>query len=178
MVSPICVRPAKGRKRCDPIAPAQLEFVETGTVLAQHFERNRLELHPENARPYDVLLGRLGAEQMQRAGIFAQPEAQRAGCMYFAQTQLNVCGRLAEAWRSYGLRLDGEAGIGFTESLALWGFPVSPTFTATFPDGTQRSIQYFERARFELHPENAVPNDVLFGLLGKELRESIPAPRP
>jgi hypothetical protein len=161
-----------------PIAPPQFEFVETGTVLAQHFERNRLELHPENARPYDVLLGRLGAEQMQRAGIVARPEVPRDKCMYFEQTRMNVCGRFAEAWRSYGLRLDGEAGIGFTESLALWGLPVSNEFVATFPDGTQRLIQDFERARFESHSENARPYDVLFGLLGKELRESTPGPRP
>ncbi len=28
----------------------------------------------------------------------------------------------------------------------------------------------FERNRFELHPENAPPYDVLLGLLGKEVR--------
>jgi hypothetical protein len=161
-----------------PIGPQQAEQVEAGAVLAQRFERNRLELHPENARPYDVLLGRLGAEQMQSAGIAAQPELRRSDCLYFEQTRLNVCGRFADAWRAYGLRLDGQAGIAFQESLALWGFPVSNAFTATFPDGTQRTIQYFERARFELHPENAAPYDVLFGLLGSELRDGTPAPRP
>jgi hypothetical protein len=161
-----------------PIESQQAEQVEAGSFQVQRFERNRLELHPENARPYDVLLGRLGAEQMQRAGIVVQPERRRADCMYFEQTKLNVCGRFAEAWRSYGLRLDGQAGIAFAESLALWGFPVSNEFTATFSDGTQRTIQYFERARFEAHPENAAPHDVLFGLLGNELRDGTPAPRP
>lgn len=34
------------------------------TYLVQYFERNRLEYHPENASPYTILLGRLGAEQM------------------------------------------------------------------------------------------------------------------
>jgi hypothetical protein len=161
-----------------PIGPQQAEQVEAGVVQAQRFERNRLELHPENARPYDVLLGRLGAEQMQSAGIVAWPEVRDPHCMYFEQTRINVCGRFAEAWRSYGLRLDGQAGIAFQESLALWGLPVSNEFVATFPDGTQRAIQYFERARFEAHSENAAPYDVLFGLLSSELRDQTPAPRP
>jgi hypothetical protein len=30
-------------------------------------------------------------------------------------------------------------------------------------------MQYFERARFEAHPENAPPFDVLLGLLGRQL---------
>jgi hypothetical protein len=30
----------------------------------QYFERNRFEHHPGNPPPYDVLLGRLGAELM------------------------------------------------------------------------------------------------------------------
>jgi hypothetical protein len=31
-------------------------------VLTQWFERARFEEHPQNAPPYNVLLGRLGAE--------------------------------------------------------------------------------------------------------------------
>jgi hypothetical protein len=34
-------------------------------------------------------------------------------------------------------------------------------------DGTY-TVQYFERARFERHPENQAPYDVLLGLLGIE----------
>ena len=48
-------------------------------------------------------------------------------------------------------------------------------------DGQQRQIQWFERARFELHPENQRPYNVLLGLLGNELRgssASAPAPKP
>src|SRR6476646_8702124 len=40
----------------------------TGTLASQLFERNRLELHPENRAPYDVLLGRLGAERLAALG--------------------------------------------------------------------------------------------------------------
>ena len=46
----------------------------------QWFERNRLELHPENARPYDVLLGRLGADRLAQQGRdwFTFPKSERA----------------------------------------------------------------------------------------------------
>ena len=45
-----------------PLAPQQEETLEGQALQAQWFERARLELHPENARPYDVLLGRLGVD--------------------------------------------------------------------------------------------------------------------
>jgi hypothetical protein len=35
-------------------------------------------------------------------------------------------------------------------------------------DGKQYQVQWFERARFELHPENPAPYTVLLGLLGSE----------
>src|SRR5690348_8641994 len=44
--------------------PQQETIIEGKSFQAQSFERNRLELHPENARPYDVLLGRLGADRL------------------------------------------------------------------------------------------------------------------
>jgi hypothetical protein len=47
-----------------PIGPQGPERVEGRLLQVQPFERHRLELHPENPFPYDVLLGRLGAEQM------------------------------------------------------------------------------------------------------------------
>src|SRR5687768_6748029 len=40
-----------------PIGPQREELVEGRPAQVQWFERHRLELHPENTRPYDVLLG-------------------------------------------------------------------------------------------------------------------------
>src|SRR6185369_4101169 len=47
-----------------PIGPAQQEQTPEGRFWAQSFERNRFELHTENPAPYDVLLGRYGAEKL------------------------------------------------------------------------------------------------------------------
>jgi hypothetical protein len=41
--------------------------------------------------------------------------------------------------------------------------------TETLSDGNEYQVQYFERARFELHPENEPPFNVLLGLLGREV---------
>src|SRR5215211_788242 len=47
-----------------PITSQQEEMVEDKLFQVQWFQRNRLELHPENPRPYDVLVGRLGAARL------------------------------------------------------------------------------------------------------------------
>jgi Tol biopolymer transport system component len=61
----------------------------------------------------------------------------------------------------------GDPGISDAESLALFGLPISPLQEEDI-EGQTYQVQWFERARFELHPENAPPFDVLLGLLGRE----------
>src|SRR6187200_3044040 len=39
-----------------PISPQANQTTPQGTFLTQYFERNTFEMHPEKARPYDVLL--------------------------------------------------------------------------------------------------------------------------
>ncbi len=48
------------------------------------------------------------------------------------------------------------------------GFPISEALQERAADGKTYTVQYFERARFELHPENAPPYDVLLGHLGRQ----------
>lgn len=157
-----------------PIGPQQEEAIEGKPLQVQRFERNRLELHPENQRPYDVLLGRLGVDRLAQQGRDWQaefaPTSAAPGCRFFAETNHNVCGDILAAWRASGLEIDGKAGKTEGENLALFGLPLSDLRTETMADGQQRQIQWFERARFELHPENQRPYNVLLGLLGNELR--------
>jgi hypothetical protein len=143
---------------------------------AQTFERSRLELHPENKRPYDVLLGRLGAERLaqQRRDWQAFPKSiPVANCRFFPETSHNVCSTMYRMFRTNGLELDGKKGKTEAESLALFGLPLSNEQAETFPDGTTRLVQWFERARFEFHPENeGTPYEILLGLLGNEIRDN------
>ncbi len=158
-----------------PITPQQQEVIEGEPYTVQWFERNRLELHPENDPPYDVLLGRLGVDVLERQGRdwfgFPRDDGPQEGCRFSEETGYNVCGDILEMWRSNGLEIDGEAGTSDAESLALFGLPVSPPMRETLHDGQEYTVQWFERARFELHPENDPPYHVLLGLLGNELSQ-------
>jgi hypothetical protein len=154
-----------------PLGPARQERVGGGTYLAQLFERNRFELHPENARPYDVLLGRLGDEQLRRQGrewkSFPQGRP-RSGCQFFEITAHLVCEPFLGYWRTHGLEFDGRQGVSYAESLALFGLPLSEPAMETNSSGDSVLTQWFERARFELHPNNPDPYKVLLGRLGAE----------
>jgi len=154
-----------------PLAPQQETTLEGQTFQVQLFERARLELHPEKAKPYDVLLGRLGADRLTQQGrdwfTFPKTEAQ-ADCRFFPETGHNVCGAILTAWHANGLEFDGKKGNSEAESLALFGLPLSDAQTETI-EGKDYSVQWFERARFELHTENQPPYDVLLGRLGAEV---------
>jgi hypothetical protein len=166
-----------------PITPARNEVNpdDGKTYMTQWFERNRFELHPENQPPYDVLLGRLGAPGA--AGVppeFQQRESgPRPGCLWFEQTGFNVCddqgARFASYWQSHGLA--DPALNAYQRSLALFGLPLTRQMPAS-TDGVAY-VQYFERARFEWHPNNPDPYKVLLGLLGDEANPpSGGAPQP
>lgn len=158
-----------------PITPQQEELIEGRSLQVQWFERNRLEIHPDNAPPYNVQLGRLGADRLTQQGrdwaAFPQSAAQTE-CRFFAETGHNVCGDILSLWRSNGLELDGVSGTSEAENLALFGLPLSAAQTETLSNGREYTIQWFERARFEIHPENEPPFNVLLGLLGNEIRDT------
>lgn len=157
-----------------PIGGMEDVTIEGKSVRMQRFERNRLELHPANARPYDVLLGRLGADRLNQQGrdwfTFAK-NGDTGGCQVFGETGHAVCGDILKMWKSNGLALDRNKAVSTAESLALFGLPVSGLQTETLSDGKEYQVQWFERARFELHPENPAPYNVLLGLLGNEVGE-------
>jgi glucose/arabinose dehydrogenase len=157
-----------------PITPQRAEEIEGQTLQVQWFERNRLELHPENDPPYDVLLGRLGADVLEAQGrdwhTFAH-SGELSNCRYFPQTDQSVCGDILASWRAQGLEIDGQPGKSVQENLALFGLPISPVQVERLNDGNEYQVQWFERARFELHPQNQPPFHVQLGLLGTILRE-------
>src|SRR5947209_6237054 len=87
-------------------------------------------------------------------GLPGGARAQQSRCRVFAETGKAVCGRFLEYWSAHG-------------GLAQQGFPISQTRSeASDTDGKVYAVQYFERAVFELHPDNLPPNDVLLSLLG------------
>jgi hypothetical protein len=125
-------------------------------VQVQYFERNRFELHPENQPPYDVLLGTLGRDfHPQDPPSNRQPSP----AVYFPETGHNLSGVFLEYWHQHG-------------GLAVNGYPITEPDMEASTDGKQYLTQWFERSRFELHPENAgTPYEVLLGQLGRQLSE-------
>ena len=166
-----------------PIAPASEELNgDTGqTYLTQWFERNRFELHPEQAPPYDVQLGRLGDARLRQQNIdwrtFPREGGPKPGCLWFEETGHNVCDQgdalsgmpgFKTYWQTHGLqdpKLDGYA-----RSLALFGLPLSDARVETNTSGSSVLTQWFERARLEWHPANPAEYRVLLGLLGSDVR--------
>jgi beta propeller repeat protein len=77
-------------------------------------------------------------------------------CRVFKETGKVACGKFLQYWLSHG-------------GLPQQGYPISNAFTEVSDlDKKPYTVQYFERAVFELHPENAgTQYEVLLSQLGK-----------
>jgi hypothetical protein len=136
-----------------PLSEEFAEQLEDGKVYrVQYFERVRLEYHPENPAPYDVLLGQFG----RRIHPADPPAAPLQSARYFPETGHNLSGNLRAYWEANG-------------GLAQFGYPISEELEERLEDGRDYTVQYFERARFERHPENLAPYDVLLGQFGRRI---------
>ncbi|MFL5732254.1 MAG: alpha/beta fold hydrolase [Chloroflexia bacterium] len=142
-----------------PISPTfnEVSALDGRAYTVQYFERAVFEYHLENPAPYDVLLSQLGAFQYKQkypAGAPGQQANNSSGSQLFTETGKRLGGRFLAYWQSHG-------------GLAQQGYPISEEFQERSDlDGKTYTVQYFERAVFELHPENAAPYDVLLSQLG------------
>ncbi|HMA35385.1 MAG TPA: hypothetical protein VKY74_13020 [Chloroflexia bacterium] len=136
-------------------APLAAPSQENGLTV-QYYERARLEWHPSYPAGWQVTLGRLGAELLgARTFPRIAPFPSNPDHRYFAATGHSILGGLLRFW-------DAEGG------LPVFGFPLSEELTE---DG--RTVQYFERARLEWHPElEAVGYQALATPLGALARQA------
>jgi len=115
-----------------PLGPAVQELAgdcRTRTSVL-YTERQRLELHPDQDWPYRVSGSKIGAlaYQLKYGG-----DPQRRTNL---QTDAIADARFRAFFEAYG-------------GLPAFGYPVSPLLDET-ADGQRKTVQYFERARFEL----------------------------
>ncbi len=102
-----------------------------------------------------MLLGALGLD-FRRADPPASPIA---GAQYFSKTGHNLSGKFKEYWDTHG-------------GLFVHGYPITEAVMERSTNGKEYLVQWFERSRIELHPENAgSPYEVLLGVLGRQLSE-------
>src|SRR2546425_10714 len=84
----------------------------------------------------------------------ATPATAQATSRTFPQTGKTVQGKFLAYWNAHG-------------GLPQQGFPISEEFQERSDlNGKTYTVQYFERAVFEAHPENKTPYDVLLSQLG------------
>ena len=136
------------------------------TYETQWFERARFEYHPGNQAPNDVLLGLMGvhaAQGRQGEEPFKPMPDPGNGLDWFKDTG-HTLGDTSEGGQAIALfwrRLGG---------LAQFGYPLSQPFMEVNKENAKSYlVQYFERQRFEYHPENkGTRYEVLLGRLGAE----------
>lgn len=116
--------------------PLSDERVENGRVV-QYFERVRMESHPDKAAT-PVLFTRLGAEMTQGVQFTkVAPFKSTRTRAYFPATGHSLGGGFYTYWQQNG-------------GVALFGLPLSEEYKEN-----GLTVQWFERARFEYHPELA-----------------------
>ena len=136
-----------------PITP---EIQENGFTV-QYFQRARFEYHPEHAgTPYEVELGLLGSiltegRDFAKAAPVPETPAQR----YFPLSQHVVRGAFLQFYDTRG-------------GLDIFGYPISE---AILKNG--RTVQYFQRARFEYDPQMPAGRQITLGNVGEELAQKV-----
>jgi hypothetical protein len=86
--------------------------------------------------------------------LFQATGAQTETCRVFPETGRLVCGKFLAFWNKNG-------------GLAVFGYLISNMFAEQSSlDSQTYMVQYFQRAVFELHPENKPPHDVQLAHLG------------
>jgi hypothetical protein len=139
--------------------PITSEFNQDGMTV-QYFERAIFEWHPDNPDAHKVLLRRMGADARNDRGLRDHPAFQRAeqlsgnNVQYFDVTGHNLGNAFRDYWQDRG-------------GLAIFGYPMSEEFQRD--DGM--TVQYFERAIFEWHPDNPSDWRVLQERLGAQAAE-------
>ncbi|MCL5256514.1 MAG: hypothetical protein M1319_01805 [Chloroflexi bacterium] len=148
-----------------PVTGERIDTDQEGRVYTvQYTERQRFEYHPEfRNTEYVVETGLLGRELtagVQFPGVSAFESS--ADMLYVPETGHSIGHGFLHFWQENG-------------GLQVFGYPISEELSEQNPpppagDGQVHTVQYFERARFEYHPEfKGTPYEVELGLLGSKL---------
>jgi hypothetical protein len=144
-------------------------------LRVQYFQRSRFEYHPENPDELRVILTNLGEliYSLDQPGTEISVSTNIPTCRFFPDTNHHVCYAFLDFFDSNG-------------GIAQFGYPISEI---EIRDG--RLVQYFQRSRFEWHPELTSGQRVILTDLGalyfdlyenkeylnsKEIDSNIPSP--
>lgn len=139
--------------------PLTEEITDPATGLTvQYFERAVFEWHGDQPEGSRVQLRRLGADitHGDTNGAFDPIKAASDdSCNFYQETSHRLCNGFLNFWQNGG-------------GVVVFGFPISEEFDQKNPDtGQTYTVQYFERARFEWHPNSdGSGGTVMLGRLG------------
>ncbi len=141
------------------------EPMREGGRVVQYFERARLEHWPEyKDTQWEVqgsLLGNWVAEKRRTEPAFKPLPSNQP-----SHSPDRVFYKETGHWLAYGMKKYWD------ENGGLWqfGYPISEEFQEkNAQDGKTYTVQYFERARFEFHPEHiGTEFEILLGHLGRD----------
>lgn len=142
-------------------------FMDASGLEVQYFERARFELHPTEPVASRLSLTRIGSiltegrTEPEFNWLVASPNPERD---FYPESGHTLGGAFRWFWQSHG-------------GLSVFGYPISEEFNEwDEASGQTYLVQYFERARFEYHPENVgTPYEVLIGSLGNTLLQRDPS---
>lgn len=145
-----------------PISERITEQGKNGQQLTvQYFDHARMELQdPGNGQPQQVTLGLLGLEVPVRGTVANPlPEGLQGEQVPFPGTDFSVPRKFYDFWVRNG-------------GIEIFGNPITPVLNDTTSERKQLAVQYFERARFEYHPEyTGSPNEVALTHLGVQVHQ-------
>jgi hypothetical protein len=118
----------------------------------QYFDKARFEFHPENPADLRVEISPLGRYlyELDKPGSSVPITHGAPGCRYFSEVDFQVCYAFLDFFEDYG-------------GISQFGYPASDL---EFHDGWV--VQYFQRARFEWHPEHPSGQRVVLTDVGSQ----------
>jgi micrococcal nuclease len=127
-------------------------FNRTITIITSTKEADKMHKGARWLVLLTLMLGVYFASNTSSTFVFAQVPTSISRT--FTETGKIVSGKFLQYWLIHG-------------GLAQQGLPISHEMSeVSQTDGKTYTVQYFERAVFEYHPELQPPNDVLLSLLG------------
>lgn len=159
----------------DPIS----EPIKEGGITYQYFEKARLEQHSDT-----IVRGAIGTEYLTSRGIDLNERPSRPRLLRgndFDEPSATPFTRLRLAsfpndedhafFPESGHTLNSSFKLAWEQGgLARYGYPISEEFAEISPiDGKPYTTQYFERARFEYHPETSNNYSVVLTPLGQTI---------
>lgn len=131
----------------NPITDAYTDIKSKRNV--QYFEKARFVLDPQSPPDLMIQLSPLG-ELLPTPGTDISHSPTTRACRHFPETGFSVCYAFLDFFNANG-------------QVSQFGYPIS-----NFKVHDGRIVQYFQRARFEWHPELAPGQRVTLGNLGAE----------